>query len=1284
MADKKTLEYQIKVLAQEAVAQLTDMSSKFKDMAQKASSASENIRKNSVTFINLESAAKQAAASVKLFGASSSELRLMQQKLKEGAVSLVAQGFKPEQEEVKKLVEQYKSLGRQADELDAKSGDITTVFTRLKSEIGNVAAVAAAVKFDKFLVKVSDYALQSADAINTVRNNFGIMLNDMEAGAALADRINAFNVNTPFNLEELSSATQVLKTAKVSLNDIEEYLTHFGDLALGDSQKFASFTNAFAKASAKGKADMEVLNIYLERGIPILDTLAKNMGKTSAEITDMASKGRISFADLNEAIKSLTNEGGGYFGTMNLAADSWASTLAGAREATNSLAASLGNMLMPVLKKIVNAYTEITNSINSSPLLKGLLVGAVTALAVAINLKMIVALVALVSKIWTTYAAQMALNSALSLTNPLLLAGIAAVTAATAGFVAYAAVQQKAAGESNSAALALKNQGEALRDLHSAADDYMAFMNRFDLNQSQKTVSNYEKAVKNAAASLRDSKERLSALQAELDATPKTVPLPGRRYAGLQAPNPDYRDIEKKVAAAQRIVDADQELYDTYKARLEVAVKATGELKQKILAFTNKWSEKLSDGSSSAIARLIEQEKKDVAKLEKEAEAAFGKNYTYSGTAEYKVFQRELTALHEYYEGERKKLREKEESEALKNVSSWLSKGDLTSRLKGIEVETKRSMDKLTKDALTAYGKEYETREEYIKAAANLEKYYAEENHKERLNQIEEYNSKFSKIIQNLQLKTVEAIKAGNVTDAVKNGTASATLGSFRNTEVGQVAEGFAAGGPLGALIAVIQALVNAITSAIQQLENGNKVLNFITTIVNKVFEEIGELVNGALAPTAKFLEKLGSVIGKIIKPLAQLAEDIAVIEPILNTLNGLLEGLSVILDGLNSVTAGNNNPVSFLLNPFGSIRNLFSSAESSSKAAVKAASESEEAQNAIKKLYERQIDRVKDLLDSQVTSLRTQYELGLITREDYDAGVLEYQKQADDKIYSLEEEMNNHIANIEAILEEANARWSGLAGTSSSEIEAKIKATIAEAEEKLKKISVETEEALKTSAKAVEELDKKALSEIQKNTDKALGKSQSNNATVEVSSSEAIVAAGVATTEEILAGVKKDIESAVSTAQSAAESNKAAIAAATGNVYIPPVEVPKVELPPIEIPKVEVPKFEPPVISIPTIVVPPVSFSFATGTPELLEDTPALVHKGETIVPKTFAEGIRQGELALVGGKDRGIQSGPVINLALTVEGNVVTEEELTNIVYSGIARAIQSGSKAPLPMSA
>ena len=1282
MADKKTLEYQIEVLADKAVECLSDMSAKFKGMAEKASDASEKIKKNSSTFTDLESAAKQAATSIKLFGASSSELRAMQQKLKDGTLDLIAQGFKPEQSEIKKLVEEYKNLGSQADALDSKNDDLMGMFQKLKSEVGKLAVTVAAVKFDKFLAKTASYALESADSINTVRNNFGIMLNDMEAGSALADRINAFNVNTPFNLEQLSTATQVLKTAKVGLNDMEEYLTRFGDLALGDSQKFASFTNAFAKASAKGKADMEVLNIYLERGIPILDTLAKNLGKTSAEITDMASKGKISFNDLNNAIKTLTNEGGGYFGTMNLAADSWASTLAGAREATNSLAASLGNMLMPILKRIVNAYTEITNAINSSPLFKGLLVGAITAIAVAINVKMIVALVALVARIWTTYAAQMALNSALSLTNPLMLAGIAAVTAATAGFVAYAAAQQKAHSESSELALSLCQQKDAMENLKVEAEKFMMFMNGTSLDKAQKTVKDYETSVLSAKQKLESSTKWLAELKEKLSVTPKTVKveLEGKRFAGLtrNERNSDYTNLEKQVEQAQRIVAGDQALYDTLSARLEVARKNTGEIRQKILDFTTEWSQKLADNNSSAVERIAAQQSKAEKKLEKAALEAFGKNYLDKTTDEYRTYQRELTSLRAYYARERQKQIDKEAEdarkkieEALKTVTSWIDKGGtspyqrIQEQIHAVPGETARSIEKLKKAAETAFGKEYETNAQYVKALASLKEYYLNKEHDLRMQQVEEYNSRFQKIISELNLKTVEAINAGNVKEAAANGAKAAALNSASGTAAGQVAAGFANGGVLGGLVAAIISFVNAIVSATAELENGKKALNFISTIVEKIFAEIGDNINNTLAPAVNFFEKLGTAIGKILKPLAEINEDVAEVEPILKVITGLLDGLSTFLEGLHDAT--NNSILGTLINPIGAIRKHFSSAADSAEDAEKAAKAIEKAQTEIKKLYERQIERVRDLLYAQIESLRMQYELGLITRDEYDRSVLKYQEDADDKVLSLEEEMNEHLKEIEKNTRPSRYTEEDLERTIRDDINKTAEAAktaekeaLKASEEAKKDINNGLDKIFEETAKQTEKINKESQDELQKGIENALNPNTGvQTYTPDVPNANDIVQKANETAEsigkEVDDSIKKTVDSLTKTTET----------------------IPEIKLPEIEIPKIKTPQLT---------FNPDGTFSvqYADGTPEIPRDMPAIVHKGETIVPRTFAEGIRRGDLALVGGKSGGTGSGNIINVQLNVHGSVVTQQEITDAVYNGIALGIRSGKKAPLPMSA
>jgi tape measure domain-containing protein len=474
--DSKTLELQIRIAAEDAARILSSLKGEIQSLAVEAKKLSDSDGKAIAnTFQQAQSAAEKAAASMKLFGSSSSELRQVQAQLKNAAVELVTKGFDPQSEEVRKLIEEYKRLKKEADELDKANDRNVSSFGDLKSAMMSLAEVVALTKALSVIKDMGAFALQTADNFQTMKNQFGILLGDMEAGAGLFNEIKAFNDVTPFDLDTLTQATNVLIGAKVPLKDLQAQLTKFGDLSQGNSQRMTSYVNAFSQAAAKGKADMQVLNTYLHQGVPILDALAKNFGKTTAEIVEMSSKGEISFQDFSKALDDLTAAGGQYFGGMELASKSLAAMQEGLKEAVNSLAASFGEMLLPAATGITGMFTDLTNAINESPILKGILAAAVTAVTALMGV-MAVRAAALTVKTWLAQAAQMGLNASLAVTNPLLWAGIAAAAAATAGYVMYASSQQKAARENENMAYQQRMLNDAMAEGANAAHQFYQAM----------------------------------------------------------------------------------------------------------------------------------------------------------------------------------------------------------------------------------------------------------------------------------------------------------------------------------------------------------------------------------------------------------------------------------------------------------------------------------------------------------------------------------------------------------------------------------------------------------------------------------------------------------------------------------------------------------------------------------------------------------------------------------------------------------------------------------------
>jgi tape measure domain-containing protein len=463
--DNKTLELRIRVAADEALRAVASLKGEMSSLAgeMKKLSESDGAAINR-TFEPTQAAAEKAAATMKLFGVSSGDLRQAQAQLKAAAVDLTARGLNPQGEEVRKLVEEYKRLGKEADDLDRATGKNINSFGDLKNALGSLAQVAALTKALAVVKDLGVFALSAADAFQTARNQFGVLLGDMEAGAGLFNEIKAFNDKTPFSLDTLTQATNVLLSAKVPLAELQDQLTKFGDLSQGNAQKFVSYANAFGKVAAKGKAEMEILNTYIYQGVPILEALGKRFGTTTAEIVEMTSQGKISFADFSAALSDLTAKGGQYFGGMELGSRSLAAMQEGLKESVNSLAASFGEMLLPTAVEVAQALADIANAINESPVAKGVFAGALVAATGY--------LAAMAVKAGVAFAAQMKLNLAIGALHPLVAAATVAVGIAAAGYTMYAAAQQKAALETESLAWEQQKQKDALDAAAEAARQY--------------------------------------------------------------------------------------------------------------------------------------------------------------------------------------------------------------------------------------------------------------------------------------------------------------------------------------------------------------------------------------------------------------------------------------------------------------------------------------------------------------------------------------------------------------------------------------------------------------------------------------------------------------------------------------------------------------------------------------------------------------------------------------------------------------------------------------------
>lgn len=1082
MADKKTLELQIQVLANQAQQQIKLFASDIKNAASQLKEFTKNNQdiKNAMGAIQAE--AQRATNSLKLFGGSASELRNQTQKMKSVILDLVENGLDPESDEIKNLVKQYKDLDAQIEKTETQQEGLAGTFQTLTKEIGTLAAVTAAVSFDKWVAGLAGSALSASTSFRAAKEDFGIMLGDMEAGAGLFAELQEFNFWTPFDLEQTSQAAKVLMAAKVPLKDMTEYLTRFGDISQGNGQRFQSFINAFSKASAKGKADMEVLNVYIDQGVQILDALGEQMGVTSAEIVDMASKGKVSFQDLDNALASLAAEGGLYYNSMATASQRLDAMQAGLEESVNALAASFGDMLAPMAAKVLEVFTNLIDTINNSPFLKGVLAAALAAVVVIINTQMIRALVAFAAKIWATYAAQMSLTSALSITNPLLLAGIAAVATATAGYVAYAAAQQKATEATNEHALAKKQLDQAFKDSMANAS----------ATDAQSAIENYSRQIAMQKTILEQYKKQLTNTPAEIWQSSASG------YSTVKVANPEYKKIQDNIAATE----------------------------QKLKDFENRVDEARKRVQGLQVETVN-------AELERANEILAHRDQLYKSTTEY---QREQVA------------QELEFAKSLRTIQTMNEDGTYSgfdkAKTEAIIRDLEEQMEKLT----PKLGNEWQ-----VKMLQGKDKVMHEWNQAiESLNQkgknvfgegfVDEpaFKAEMDALNQYFQEQIDKMKENGKISVSFGESASQAATDATSGSDLGIIVSGIQNGESIWAI------LIKIILSVVQELESFQKAINIISTALRTIFERLEPLLDDMTTYIDELIGNLVDVLGPLLAIITAIIN--SALKPIFQIINTILEVLKPVIELFVMLY----NVIATVINFLGDFVGIHLDIINFSSEVQRATDELDKHTTMMQKKYERQAQAVEDLLQSQLESLRSQYELGLISREEYESQAEKYAADADSKIYDINKEMNEKLAHIEA-----------------------------------NTYAVLSDKQKSTANKKLKELLTFGLSD----DDDSLG--------------ENIM--------DILTG--KWLFDAI----------------------------------------------------------------FDVGSPNVERDQIAMVHKGEIIVPRTFAEGIRSGELSL-SSKNSSSNTNPVY-VTVNVAGSVTTESELTTAIYNGIANGIQTRKYQPLP---
>ena len=393
------------------------------------------------------------------------------------------------------------------NELSAFTGSANAELSATDRIAGGLAQTMAAV----FSVKA---AKEFVSELANVRGQFQqfevameTLLGSKEKSDKLMSESIALAAKTPFYVSDVVGGAKQLLAYGESADTVIDTLRRLGDIAAGVSVPLNRVVAIYGRIQAQGKLTNLTMRQFYSSGIPIVKQLSEQLGKSSAEVQKMISKGLVTFDMVKQAFTDMTSLGGRFDNLM----EKQSHTITGHINVIKGLIQNMFNEIGKEAEKpIENVLQVIENLVKNYEKWGKTLATVITTLGamraaqvayVAITKLTTTSLVAnsaasianakaLLANATTTKqaaAAQKALNRAVAANPYVLLA--TAIAAATAGIIAYTRAN-------NFALQSRKSLNKAVSESAAEASKEMGELNRLKakLELAEKGTEEYDKA----------------------------------------------------------------------------------------------------------------------------------------------------------------------------------------------------------------------------------------------------------------------------------------------------------------------------------------------------------------------------------------------------------------------------------------------------------------------------------------------------------------------------------------------------------------------------------------------------------------------------------------------------------------------------------------------------------------------------------------------------------------------------------------------------------------------
>jgi tape measure domain-containing protein len=265
-------------------------------------------------------------------------------------------------------------LRRELEGVKAGLGNIGTAtkgaesqLTGLKKSLTGAAAAFGGVSLAASAIDFGKGAIEAVSNYETVQISLETFLGSAEKAKEVFEDLNQFSIKTPFTPEQVNQAGKALLAFGEPVDGLTTTLGRIGDVASATGKDFNELAVIYGKARVQGTLFAEDINQLTEAGVPIIGEFAKQLGVSESQVKKLGSEGQISFQNLEDGFKSLTSEGGRFFGLTDKLSQSTAGRLSTLVGKFDELKRAVGTGLLPIFETLTEALFGFITAIQRIP-----------------------------------------------------------------------------------------------------------------------------------------------------------------------------------------------------------------------------------------------------------------------------------------------------------------------------------------------------------------------------------------------------------------------------------------------------------------------------------------------------------------------------------------------------------------------------------------------------------------------------------------------------------------------------------------------------------------------------------------------------------------------------------------------------------------------------------------------------------------------------------------------------------------------------------------------------